>query len=113
VAIPPETKERATAYAELIKRHVPPARVDNLKALTARVVEGGGADTKAWIEGVDYTASRVGFLLADSLEVSARILSQGGAEGTHVATKDLIKDLVAFAVSDGYFRVRAALKMGR
>lgn len=113
VAVPAETKERATAYAELIKRHVPPARVDNLKALTARVVEGGGADTKAWMEGVDYTASRVGFLLADSLEVSARILSQGGSEGTHVPARDLIKDLVSFSVSEGYLRLRAALKMDR
>jgi tetratricopeptide (TPR) repeat protein len=111
VAIPAESKERAGTYAELLKRHLPPARLDNLKSLTARVVEGGGADTKAWIQGVDYTAVRVGFLLSDSLETSARILSQGAAEGSQVPAKELIKDLVSFSVSDGYFRVRKALKM--
>jgi hypothetical protein len=113
VAVPAEARDRVGAYADLIRRHLPPARLDTLRALTARVIESGGADTKAWLIGVDYTVSRIGFLLSDNLETAARIVTQGATEGALVPAKDLVKDLVAFSVGPGYLRARKALKMGR
>jgi hypothetical protein len=112
VAIPAESRDRAKAYGDQLRRLLPPARFDTLKALCARLVEGGGADTKAWAEGVEYTAHRVGFLLADSLELAGRIITQDGV-ATVVPGKDLIKDLVTFSVSEGYLRLRKELKLAK
>ncbi len=111
--LPEGTRNVARSLREDLRRHLPPAVADRAGELAARLVDGGHADVTAWAQGVDHTCSRVGYLLSDSLEVSARILSAGASEGAIVPGKDLVKDLVAFTVSEPYFRLRRALKLSR
>ncbi len=75
------------------------------------MIERGGADTKNWLRGADISAARVGFLLSDSLDVSARMILQGGG-GSSTEGRELIKSLVAFSVSGPYLAARRALKLG-
>jgi hypothetical protein len=105
-AIPNEAHEAAREYAQEIQRYLPPARLDQLKTVTGRIVESGALDTAAWLEGVAYTVGRAGFLLSDSLENVARILSTEPEEGVSIPAKDRIKDLVAYSVSREYFDLR-------
>ncbi len=109
IAVPQATSEQAEIYRDQLKRHLPPARLEILKTVTLRVIEGGGADTKAWTQGVEFSAARMGFVLADSIEVAARVILQGEAKA--VPSKEIIKDLVAFSVSEDYLRLRRALSM--
>lgn len=111
VAIPKELKDAAKSWAQTLERGLPQNRLDELKKGVARVIERGGADTKAWLRGVDITAVRVGFLVSDSLDVSARLILQGGSVA-QTEGRDLIKGLVAFSVSGAYLGLRRSLKLG-
>lgn len=111
VAIPKELREGAKVWSEAIAKVLPPARLDELKKGVGRVIERGGADTKNWLKAVDHSAARVGFLLCDSLDISARVILQGGA-GMNTEGRELIKGLVAFSVSGPYLAARRSLKLG-
>ncbi|MFV8751568.1 hypothetical protein ACNOYE_13575 [Nannocystaceae bacterium ST9] len=111
VAIPKELREGSKTWSEAIGKVLPPSRLDELKKGVGRVIERGGADTKLWLKAVDHSAARVGFLLADSLDVSARVILQGGA-GMSTEGRELIKGLVAFSVSGPYLAARRSLKLG-
>jgi tetratricopeptide (TPR) repeat protein len=113
VAIPADCQDAARRYGQEIQRYLPPARLDQLKTLVTRLIEGGSADTRAWVQGVDYTVTRLGFVLSDDLETSVRIVTQEGDEGSLVPARDRMKDLVAYAVSEEYFDLRKALNMPR
>ncbi|NVB37522.1 protein kinase [Pseudenhygromyxa sp. WMMC2535] len=112
VAIPKELREGARSWGELIKKVLPPARVDDLRKTVAKVIERGGADTKSWLRGCEHTAARVGFLLSDNIDVSARVFLQGGLGG-QVEGRELLKGLIAFSVSGEYMQLRRSLKLGR
>ena len=112
VPIPKELLESARSWAEAIKRVLPPARLDDLRKAVARVIERGGADTKAWLHGCDHAGVRLGFLFADNIEVAARMILQGGVV-TQLDGRELIKGLIAFSVSGPYLELRRSLKLGR
>ena len=113
VPIPKELLEPARGWAEAIKKVLPPARLDDLRKAVTKVIERGGADTKSWLRGCDHSAARLGFLLADNIDVSARVILQGGAGPSQVEGRDLIKGLIAFSVSGPYLELRRSLKLGK
>lgn len=112
VAIPKELIEPARGWAEAIKKMLPPSRLDDLRKAVAKVIERGGADTKAWLRGCDHSAARLGFLLSDNIDVSARVILQGGG-GAQVEGRELLKGLIAFSVSGPYLELRRTLKIGK
>jgi hypothetical protein len=112
VAIPKELLEPARGWAEAIKKMLPPARLDDLRKSVAKVIERGGADTKAWLRGCDHSSARLGFLLCDNLDVSARVILQGST-GQQVDGRELIKGLISFSVSGPYLELRRTLKLGK
>ncbi|HLT35007.1 MAG TPA: hypothetical protein VK034_01950, partial [Enhygromyxa sp.] len=112
VAIPKELLEPARAWAEVIKKMLPPSRLDDLRKAVAKVIERGGADTKAWLRGCDHSAARLGFLLSDNIDVAARVILQGGG-GAQADGRELIKGLIAWSVSGPYLELRRTLKIGK
>ena len=109
VDVPESSREAARAYAEAIQAFLPPARRGAFEAAVGRVVEAGALDTRAFLTGAAHTVTRAGFLLSDSLETAGRILTHETDEPGGVPAKDRIKDLVAYSVSEPYFRAREAL----
>ncbi len=111
VPIPKDLRDSTLGWGEAIKKRLPQSRIDDLGKTVAKVIDGGGADTKAWLCGCEIAATRAGFLMADSLEVSTRVILQGG--GGTVEGREQIMGLVAFSVSDPYLKLRRALKLGQ
>jgi len=101
--------EQAHGYAQEIERYLAPARLEQLRLLVLRVIEEGGADTRTWAVGVEHTVTRAGFVLCDSLEVSARVLTQEPDEPGNLTQKDRVKDLVSYSVSEAHLQLRSAL----
>ncbi|PRQ09587.1 protein kinase domain-containing protein [Enhygromyxa salina] len=110
VAIPKELREPARGWAEAIKKMLPPSRLDDLRKAVSKVIERGGADTKSWLRGCEHASARAGFLVSDSLDVSARVILQGGGSGS-ADGRELIKGLIAFSVSTPYLELRRSLKL--
>ncbi|KIG13697.1 Serine/threonine protein kinase [Enhygromyxa salina] len=111
VAIPKELRDPARGWAEAIKKMLPPSRLDDLRKAVAKVIERGGADTKSWLRGCEHASARAGFLVSDSLDVSARVILQGSPNAS-VDGRELIKGLIAFSVSTPYLELRRTLKLG-
>jgi tetratricopeptide (TPR) repeat protein len=98
-------------WAQQLLTKMTQPQIDALRNVARKFVEAGGnADIKAWMQQVELTSCRAGFLMANDLEVAARMIQQLPPEGTtDVAPKDKIKELVLFSVSEQYFRLREAL----
>jgi tetratricopeptide (TPR) repeat protein len=111
-AIPPESRGTATNVAEAINRLLPPTHKDHLRGSMGRVVEAGFEPAR-WLRGVEFTCTRAGLLMADSLDAAARTISVGSGELGGVPATDLVKDLVSYSVSASYLRLRKALKQAR
>ena len=89
-----------------------PAQTDALRAVCRKFIEdqGGRADLKVWMQMVEVTATRAGFLVCNDLEVARRMIQALPPEGAiDLPPKDKLKELVLFSVSESYFRLREAL----
>lgn len=113
VAVPLDCKTEATAYADEFRKFLQASRLEQLKLLTNKIAKAGDVDARAWQSGVAYTVTRAGFVLSDSLEVAAQILTREGDKGSPVPAKDRIRDLVSYSVSEPYLRLRKELNLGR
>jgi hypothetical protein len=87
------------------------AQIDALRSLGKRFLDAGArTDIKRWLQCVELTACRAGFLVCNDLETSARMIQALGAAGpVDLAPKEKVKELVLFSVSEEYFRLRQAL----
>jgi hypothetical protein len=87
------------------------AQIDALRSLGKRFIDAGArTDVKRWLQCVELTACRAGFLIANDLETAARMITALGPAGpVDLAPKDKIKEIVLFSVSEEYFRLRQAL----
>jgi hypothetical protein len=110
---PPDAASAAEAYAKLMQPYMQAARLDQLRASVDAVVSGRDFDTRKWLQGVALTANRAGFVLSDSLDAAAQILTRDGDDGSQFSVKERIADLVAYSVSEPYLKLRKALGLGR
>ncbi len=62
-----------------------------------------------WMAGVNYTADRLGFLLAGDLTPSVRVIKASAASGQQLGARLAIKELVLFSVSAPYLTLRREL----
>lgn len=111
--LPPDSAAEAERLASHLEKFMTPAQVDQLGGLARKVLERGELDVKGWTQGVAFTASRAGFVLCDSIEAAARVLTQQGDEGMAVPFKDRIRDLVAYSCSPAYLKLRKELGLTR
>jgi len=113
VAVPTDCKSEAAAYAELMQKFLQASRLDQLKQIAGKVLKGGDVDLRPWSSAMAYSMTRAGFVLCDSIDVAAQILTREGDEGSAVPAKERVRDLIAYSVSEGYMRVRKELNLGR
>ncbi len=78
------------------------------------VAQHGGTppDVEGWCTGVELTATRVAFLLTSDLGVAARALSVETSPGQPLSSKQRLKDLIGFSISEAYFEARKMLGLG-
>jgi tetratricopeptide (TPR) repeat protein len=68
-------------------------------------------DVSRWLEGLDHTANRLGFLMCNDLSAAAQAIRNESIPMSKVSVSDRIKDLVLFSISDEYFQLRKSLGM--
>ena len=99
------------ATAAQLQQRLQPAQIDGLRQVVRKWVEAGGrVDIKRWMQAVELSACRAGFLVCNDLKTAARMIQQLPPEGsTDLPPKEKIKELVLFSVSEDYFTLRQAL----
>jgi Tfp pilus assembly protein PilF len=110
--LPADSRNSAANVAEAINRLLPASHKDHLGGAMGRVLEAGYEPAR-WLRGVEFTCTRAGLLMADSLDAAARTISVGSSDLGGVPATDLVKDLVAYSVSAQYLRLRKLLKQAR
>ena len=98
-------------WAASLKQHMTPAAQDGLRSVCRKFIDAGGStDIKSWIQNVELTGVRAGFLVCNDLDTARRMLQAIPPEGSvDLPAKDKLKELVLFSVSESYFRLREAL----
>ncbi|MFO0712453.1 MAG: tetratricopeptide repeat protein [Sandaracinus sp.] len=97
--------------AQDIRKYLQAPQLDAIGTLGRRFVQAGArTDVKKWLQGVEITACRAGFLVCNDLDTAAKMVQALGATGpVDLAPKEKVKELVLFSVSEEYFRLRQAL----
>jgi hypothetical protein len=97
-------------YLHHLTRSVAPQQIEQLAAVVQRFVANKGeADIHKWANAVDMTATRMGFLICNDLEVATRIVQTEPVSIGVADPKEKIRDLVLWSVSDEYFALREHL----
>jgi tetratricopeptide (TPR) repeat protein len=86
-------------------------QIDAIGTLGRRFIQAGArTDVKKWLQGVELTACRAGFLVCNDLDTAARMVQALGPTGpVDLSPKEKVKELVLFSVSEEYFRLRQTL----
>lgn len=83
---------------------------DHLTRVVTKMLQTGAAlDLKRWIAGVDLTADRAGFIMANDLDIAAEILEVSDDSASAVASDERYRELAVYSVSPSYFALRRKL----
>jgi tetratricopeptide (TPR) repeat protein len=107
----PQSEPAIDQTAQQLAARLTPAQAEALRSLGKRFVDAGArTDVKQWMQAVELTGCRAGFLLAGDLETAARMIQSLPPEGpVDLPPKEKIKEVVLFSVSEEYFRLRRTL----
>jgi tetratricopeptide (TPR) repeat protein len=109
----PVSEDLATPVKEnlaVIKSTVQGQSVDVLSSIVSKLVQSDTSlDLKRWTSGVDLTADRAGFLLANDLQMSLAVIRATAEDQSSVPQADRISMLRQYAISEEYFRLRQRL----
>ena len=97
-------------YIQVLRSNMNPMEIEALGKVVRRFLKTGeNVDMKKWIQAVELTGARAGFLLANDLEVVARMIQTETGGVDDIPPKEKIKELVLFSVCEEYFKLREAL----
>ncbi len=98
-------KRRVAPIAQAIQPMLEAPQLDALRGCFLRFVEEGGrTNLQRWSFATEKTACRAGFLLSNDIATALGVLAaEEGADG------ELGKDLLGYAASERYFKLRRQL----
>jgi hypothetical protein len=109
-AIGEGTPEAENVWAVLRQKMQPTQLEEITKACKVFAKRGMRTDIKRFIQTVELTACRAGFLVANDLESSVAMLGQLESAGPDdLSPNEKARELVLFSVSQEYFRLREAI----
>jgi len=77
-------------------------------AVSKLLQAGSQLDLKKWVASIDLTADRAGFLLAHDLQLATEVI-RATEDAASIPTKERMKEIVLFSVSEDYFAIREKL----
>ena len=87
-------------------------RKELLASTVTKLLQSGGAlDLKKWVAAIDLTADRAGFLLAHDLAVACEVI-RATDDASSVPSKERVKEVVLYSISQEYFALRELLQIG-
>ncbi len=108
--VPADLTGAVNEHQSAFKQHLTGPQQDTLRSHVNRLLSAAPElDLKKWTAAVDLTADRVGFVLANDLEIATALVRASPDEASAVAQKDRLKELTLFSVSESYFALRHKL----
>ncbi len=101
--------------AQLIQKGIQPSQLSVLNSMAKKLMANPEAvDLARWLNGVEATTNRAGFVLCNDLAVAAnmvRVSDRGGVPVGGRTMEEKLSDLVLYSVSEPYFEIRKQLGM--
>jgi len=108
--IPPDLDAQVGEHLAALRQHLTPPQQEHLKSLVAKLLAAAPElNLKRWVTAVDLTADRVGFILANDLELALAVIQASPEDSAAIAQKDRLKELYLYAVSEPYLSLRYKL----
>ena len=108
--VPADLTGAVSEHQSAFKAHLSGPQQDTLRSHVTRLLQAAPElDLKKWTAAVDLTADRVGFVLANDLEIATALVRASPDEASAVPQKDRLKELTLFSVSESYFALRHKL----
>ena len=101
-----------TEAMRALETHLSPQVRDHLARVVSRLLQSGRAlDLKKWVQGIDLTADRIGFVLSHDLETAVEIIRHSDEVSSALNSQQRLRELVLFAISERYFKLRERLQI--
>jgi hypothetical protein len=108
--VPPDLTNQVMATAQSLARSMQPVHLEGLRlAVKKWIAEGGQANIKRWTQTVELSSIRAAFLLSGDLEIAKKIIAAEPQLPGDLTPQEKLKELLTFAVSEPYFKLRAQL----
>jgi tetratricopeptide (TPR) repeat protein len=108
----PVTPDLQGQVAEAMAAMVPDfqgVQREMLASAVSKLLQAGSQlDLKKWVASIDLTADRAGFLLAHDLQLATEVI-RATEDAASIPTKERMKEIVLFSVSEDYFAIREKL----
>lgn len=108
--IPADMQGTIDQHRKAFEKHIGGPEHDKLGSLVQKLLAAAPElDMKKWVAAVDLTADRLGFVLANDLEIAAAVVKASPEDAAGVNQKDRLKELYLYSVSDEYVQLRHKL----
>lgn len=102
-------EDDAKLFARGLRRYLSPASVARLESLAATFpLREASSRVRTWARSAELTAGRAGLLASGNTELAAKLIERFPLGGS-VETKEQVRDLLAFSVSEPYAMLRERL----
>ncbi|MBI4701491.1 MAG: tetratricopeptide repeat protein [Deltaproteobacteria bacterium] len=107
---PPDIVAQVKGTAQSLARYLQPVQREQLKLVVGKFLkEKARANLKRWAQCVETTSARAGLLLCGDLNVAKKVVAAQGQLPGDLTPQERLRELMAFGVSDSYFKLRKAL----
>jgi len=109
--VAPDLQGQVTEALGFMQQDFQGVQREILTSMVSKLLQSGGAvDLKKWVGAIDMTADRAGFLLAHDLATAAEVM-RATEDASSVPSKERVKELVLFSISEEYLELRTKLQI--
>jgi tetratricopeptide (TPR) repeat protein/tRNA A-37 threonylcarbamoyl transferase component Bud32 len=109
--VAPDVHGQVAEAMQFMNREFQGVQREMLASTVSKLLQSGGAiDLKKWVAAIDLTADRSGFLLAHDLAVATEVM-RATEDASSVSSKDRVKEVVLFSISERYLALREKLQI--
>ncbi len=111
-AAPDELEGAVRAAQASLERNLPGSSKKVLAELCTKLLDHAPSlDLKRWVKAIDLTADRIGFIVADDLEMASALIQASPTHASVVSNHERVDALTTYAKSHRYYTLRQALDL--
>ncbi|RME21433.1 MAG: tetratricopeptide repeat protein [Deltaproteobacteria bacterium] len=108
--IGPDTGPGVVELARDVEKHLPKAKLSGLEKLADVFLQHQQQPSiKDWLEGVEQTCNRAGFVFCQNLEAAVQVLKAARVVGLTGSNRSQIRELIFYSISEDYLSLRREL----
>lgn len=97
-------------HLQVLRASMPAHALDDLARAVSKLLQNANAlDLRTWVNAIDFTADRIGFVLAHDLETAVEVVRS--TEDDEAMVRERVKQLVLYSIGPSYLELRRHLRI--